>query len=306
MKKFPLPGWLGLFILVLAEVSLLMGSEIVATWFTPIMWTGYILLVDTVVRQIRGTSRLSSNPREIPFLLLISIGVWLLFEMYNLHLHNWEYVGTPADPTLRNLGYAWSFATIMPGVFVTIDLVQAIFSGANSVAHWELAPQANKRSSSLPILLGLVMLLIPLALPEKFAAYLFGSVWLGFIFILEPVNRRIKAISLFPTKGSGNYRSVLAVLFAGLLCGFIWETWNYQSFGSGGAYWIYTIPEPLGTFGGKFGMMPLLGLIGFPPFAWELILLYECIRDLFGGDRRFGSRSATNRGRVENPGTLQR
>jgi hypothetical protein len=137
------------------------------------------------------------------------------------------------------------------------------------------------------------MVLLPLTFPKDIATYLFGSIWSGFILIFEPLNQRIKATSFLSRLRGRDSRSLIAVLVAGILCGFIWESWNFQTFNAGGAYWIYTIPDPLQIFGLKFGMMPVLGLLGFPPFAWELVVIYEFIRKILGGDQRFGLRGLT-------------
>jgi hypothetical protein len=70
-----------------------------------------------------------------------------------------------------------------------------------------------------------------------------------------------------------------------MACGFIWETWNYQAVMAEGAYWVYTIPEPLRIFGWHFGKMPVLGLLGFPPFALELHAFYTLIRETLDLER---------------------
>ena len=104
------------------EILLLAGSRFAATWFTPIMWSGYIMAVDGLVFRLSGSSWLTRRRREFPLLVLLSVGIWLIFEAYNLRLQNWQYLGLPSLPFLRDLGYFWSFATIIPGVFESSDL----------------------------------------------------------------------------------------------------------------------------------------------------------------------------------------
>ena len=89
-------------------------------------------------------------------------------------------------------------------------------------------------------------------------------------------------------RGAGRGRCCLA----GLICGLIWEAWNQQSVAAGGAYWVYLFPEELRPFGWTYGQMPVLGLLGFPPFALELFAFYAIIRESLGGDRIFGDRRA--------------
>lgn len=45
-------GYVGLIIILLAEILLFTGSQIVGRWFTPIVWTGYILLLDALVLRV--------------------------------------------------------------------------------------------------------------------------------------------------------------------------------------------------------------------------------------------------------------
>ena len=102
-----IPGftWFGLAILIGGQAFLAAGSSIVATWLTPIMWTGLILLVDGIVYRLRGRSWLMTRRREFPLLVLASVAVWLIFEAYNLHMKNWHYEGLPANTLARDIGY---------------------------------------------------------------------------------------------------------------------------------------------------------------------------------------------------------
>ena len=292
-KRFTFPWytWLGLAILVGAESMLAGGVRLVAVWFTPIVWTGYILLADGIVSRLRGASWLTSRRREFPLLVLTSVAVWLLFEAYNLHLKNWVYVGVPSSPLLRDLAYFWAFATIMPGVFESAALVEALLPRRSKLAT---DPPVDGRLGPgwLWFLAGVAMVTIPLLLPERTAAYLFAPVWMGFIFVLEPINERLAAPSLRARWRAGDRRPVRALLIGGLLCGFLWEAWNYQAFLTDGGHWIYTIPQALRPFGLHYGKMPVLGLGGFPPFALELYAFYAFARQMLGGDRIFGALSS--------------
>ena len=64
-----------------------------------------------------------------------------------------------------------------------------------------------------------------------------------------------------------------ALLAAGLICGFLWEFWNYWAL----TKWTYTVPY----FGDiKLFEMPVLGYLGFPPFAIECWAMYIFVRSL--------------------------
>src|SRR5690348_11275099 len=125
-RPFPVYGWIGLALLVTAEWLMFRGVEPVATFFTPIAWTCYALAADAAVFAIRGHSRLRNAPAQFAKLALLSIPLWLIFEAYNLRLANWTYVGgIPLSPLVTWLAYAWAFATIWPGIFLTADLIES-------------------------------------------------------------------------------------------------------------------------------------------------------------------------------------
>ncbi len=284
IRRFPRHTWLGVAILIGAELGVAAGSRLLTTWLTPIAWTGTILAVDGCVRRVRGESWLTTRAREAPFLFLASVGIWLLFEAYNFHLRNWAYLGVPHNPLLRDLAYAWSFSTIAPAVFEIADLVQGILGRRSGGVDPRIAGKGS--SGSISILVGLAFVIVPLILPSSIASYLFGAVWLGFIFLVDPINERLGARSLRRLWRSGDRSPILSLLLAGLICGFLWETWNYQAMRAGGAYWVYEIPDALRIFGLRYGQMPVLGLLGFPPFALELSCLYTLFRTLLRLDRR--------------------
>ena len=282
--RYPLHGWLGLLILAGGEAALLLGNSFAATWFTPIMWTGYILAIDGLVYRLQGSSWLTTRRREFPFLALFSVLVWLLFEAYNLRLQNWSYLGLPSNPAVRALGYFWSFATIMPAVFETGDLIAIPLRRSRSKRTTK--PRALRTGPSWAWFVpGIALVTIPPLMPTDLARFLFGFVRIGFIFLLDPINQRLGAPSLRAQMKSGDTTLALSLLAAGMACGFIWETWNYQAVMAEGAYWIYTLPEPLRIFGWHFGKMPVLGLLGFPPFAIELHAFYTLIRESLDLDR---------------------
>jgi len=287
-RTFAWYGWLGIVGLAGGEALILLGNRWAATWFTPLMWTAYILAVDAFVARRTGESWLSTRRREVPLLVLLSIAVWVLFEAYNFHLVNWIYANVPADAIVRLIAFFWSFATIMPGVFETADLVGSFFPARSLPAHTAARPSSTP---AVAWAVGLAMVTIPLAVPQPAAGYLFASVWIGFILLLEPLNLALGAPCPTSDWLRGDRRPVAALLLAGLACGLLWEAWNYQAFLHHGAYWVYTIPHPLRVLGLHYGQMPVLGLGGFPPFALELAAFYAFLKQLLGGKRVFGSPS---------------
>src|ERR1700728_2440164 len=116
-REFPAHGWLGIVTLVCSEMLLFRGVDPVATYFTPIAWSAYILIADAAVFALTGRSRLHDAPKVLAQMTLLSIPLWLIFEGYNLRLENWTYVGVPRELLIAFPGYAWSFATITPAIF---------------------------------------------------------------------------------------------------------------------------------------------------------------------------------------------
>ncbi|MCS7178140.1 MAG: hypothetical protein RML46_01175 [Anaerolineae bacterium] len=275
--RFPLYGWLGALIVVGAEIGLILHQPFISRWFTPIVWTGYILLADGLAFCLRGHSLIRNRPREALMMPWLSIGCWLIFEMYNGSLKNWYYVGVPEEAWMRNLAYLWSFATIFPAIFETADVLE----GLGLFRRTRVAPRPMTAfGSALSFLLGIAFLTIPPILPETARPFTFAFVWIGFILFLEPVNRALGAPSCYRAWEEGNPRPALLLLTAGGICGLLWEFWNFWAT----AGWRYTIPWPL-DFGVYCFRMPILGMLGFPPFAMECYAMYHFVRRLLGGEQ---------------------
>ncbi len=117
---------LGLGIILASEMFLLAGNAWVRTYFTPLVWTGYIVLIDALVAARKGSSPLTTRRGEFLLVLPISIVAWYVFEGVNLLLKSWSYVNLPEGTAARWLGYAWSYATITPAILVTAELVESL------------------------------------------------------------------------------------------------------------------------------------------------------------------------------------
>src|SRR5439155_1050642 len=108
-------GWVGLAIIGAAEVLLFAGEPTVAGWFTPIVWTGYVLFIDALAARFSGRSYLTTDRVEGVLVALASVAGWWLFELYNaprfwrggedaLGLW-WRYHGLEPNPFLRRVVY---------------------------------------------------------------------------------------------------------------------------------------------------------------------------------------------------------
>ena len=185
---FPTYGWFGIAALVGAQWLTFHGIEPIATYFTPVAWSSYILIADAAVLALTGRSRLNNAPVTLLRMAMLSIPLWLIFEAYNLPLQNWEYVGVPQSWAGSLLGYGWSFATITPAIFETSDLVQALLPPLPG-KPWKIPASLENTL----IVLGAACLILPLAVPQWLGARLFAFVWIGFVLLLDPINHRARA-----------------------------------------------------------------------------------------------------------------
>lgn len=258
-------GIVGFFIMALGAVLLFRDVEPVPMFFTPIMWWGYILFSDSLVAKLTGGSLITSSRKNFLWMLPISIVSWLVFEAYNLHLANWEYVNMSESFAVRLLGYTLAFATITPAIYETAHLVQAVFfpeglSGKRIVF--------SGRVTNLFIVLGAVFMVGPLLLPSESSRYLFALVWIGAVPLLDPVNEKLGAPSLLADLERGEWAAFHSLLVSGLVCGFLWEFWNAWAW----TRWVYRVPFWSGI---KFYEMPSVGFLGFLPFALECYVMFN-------------------------------
>ena len=273
-RPFPAHGWLGIAALAGAEGMLFRGVAPVPTYFTPIAWSAYILIVDAAVLALTGRSRLHSAPITVFRMGLLSIPLWLIFEAYNLRLGNWTFVGVPREWLAALAGYGWSFATITPAIFETADLVQALLPPLPSEPR-----NISRTVESVMMVCGALCLILPLVVPQRIVAYLFGLVWVGFVLLLDPVNRRLALPSFLGDISEGFSRRFYGFLFSGWICGWLWEFWNNRA----GAKWHYTLPMFQQQ---KIFEMPAPGYLGFLPFALECFTMYVTAAWLFGWVKR--------------------
>ena len=272
MRVFPYYGWLGLLIILLSQACMLARVEPFYHWHTPIAWTGYILLTDAIVRKRRGNSWLRNNPAELLFVACASVPLWVIFELYNKYsIHNWYYLGLPEVLLLRYAGYLWSFATITPAIFETADLVSSLRDRRAPASGDLPRPRRLGPAAWIAVAAGAAMVLVPVVVHST---YLAAPVWLGFICLIDPLNARAGRESILGDWQDGHAARLVNLLIAGLICGLLWEFWNFW----GGAKWIYNVPILPDV---RIFEMPVLGFGGFPPFAVECFVMYVAARGLF-------------------------
>jgi hypothetical protein len=296
---FPWWGWAGAvlgaasWILAWSRIPGLGGFH--AHTFTP-LWIGFILVVNAFTARRTGRCMLLSRTR--PFLLLfpVSAGFWWSFEYLNRFVGNWRYVGEVDFGAVEYFLFATlPFSTVLPAVLSTRELLLSyrrfdrafrewrpftpapphlelradgvppmdVAKGAIRAPRRRGTPAAGRTGGTRPVAIGLAALLFSCA----------GLVTVGIApdvaFPLVWVAPPMLLISLASLRGephplsgiaSGDWRTAVSSVFAALLCGFFWETWNFGS----AAKWVYAIPyvDALHVF-----EMPLLGYAGYLPFG---------------------------------------
>jgi hypothetical protein len=269
-RRLPFSAWLGLAVMAISEAGMLARVEPFWSWHTPIAWTGYLFFVDGVIWIRRGDSPLMNDRAEVVFAALVSVPLWIIFEEYNKHsLRNWHYEGLPETILVRYFGYAWAFATIWPAVLVTAELAGAL-RDRRAPEYRRVDPRRIPLGPAgwASVLAGAVLLLVPIVRPSEWLA---APVWLGFIFLLDPINARNGAESLRGDLQANHPGRLINLLIAGLICGVLWECWNYWAH----TKWIYSVPVPPHV---KIFEMPVAGYLGFPAFAVECFTMYVFVR----------------------------
>ncbi len=211
--------------------------EPIYTHFYSIAWWTYIVFISGFNHR-RGNSYLMGKPREFGWLFLFSVPTWLFFEVYNFRLENWRYlIGVPEEIYIRWRGYVVAYGTVLPALFETerllrnLGLVQASLKRPTRVSRGLL----NRL-----FLLGCLVMLSVLVKP----GFLFPLVWIGLIFLPDPLVYRFEPeSSVLGRAEKGRYGLIMRLMLAGLLCGFLWEFWDYWS----GAKW--STPFPTSTPG---------------------------------------------------------
>ncbi len=236
-------------------------------------WLGYILAVDALVEIRRANaagaapagSLLSRHPAEFVALFVLSAPIWWVFEGLNNFILNWHYLTAyPYSPAKIIAMSTLDFSTVIPAIFETTELVGTLpfLPRLTSRQTWTIGPRLPWVLMYLGAFAFAGVVLLP-----RFA---FPLVWIWLLLIADPLNHLRGRPSLLAHAARGDWRLPIALALAGVTCGFFWEMWNSLAMPK----WYYTVPF-VGF--GKVFEMPILGYLGYVPFAWELYALYHLI-----------------------------
>lgn len=266
-------GLVGIIIIVLSELNFFFKIEPFASWYFPIIWLGYILTVDALVYKLRKRSLISSRFYLFIGMLIISALFWWLFEFCNFTISNWSYSGLEGvarfgGATAMSFFGTLSFAMVLPAFFETYELIRSIH--LFDKIKLKKKHKITKKFLHVMMVIGVICFLSPIFLPR----FTFPLVWLSFFFILDPINYLHKQPSIIKHLKDRKLVIPLSLLLAGIIMGFFWEFWNYWAVPK----WTYNIPF-VGFF--KIFEMPVLGYLGYFPFAFELYAMYFFVKSLF-------------------------
>ena len=226
------------------------------------LWLGYILILDGLNLIRNGTSPLARSPLHFLLLFVLSAPVWWIFEFLNAFTQNWHYLGGSVYGEYADWIATLHFTTVIPAVFETAELVGTAH-WARRAAHGRKAI-VNRFLELSAFVLGWVSLVCLIVNP----AASFSLLWMCVLLVVDPLNAWLGQPSLMRQVARGDWRMVLSLGAAGLICGFFWEMWNFYSYPK----WYYTVPY-VGFW--KVFEMPLLGYLGYIPFSMELYALYQ-------------------------------
>lgn len=263
MKEKILRGnlYFGAFVFLFSTFFLVARSPFMKTWYYIFAWWSFILIIDSVNYRSSGKSPLSEGVSKFIFMGFISVCAWLIFELFNLRLRNWFYIDLPQGVFQRWLGYFLAFATVIPALKELSQVFQNFFR-RKPLNLFKVRP------SKFLLLGSAVFGILNIGAALLWPRLCFPLVWLGFYFLIEPLNYRLKAVTLLSDIERNDWGNFWAWIFSGLTAGFLWEFWNFWA----GSHWEYSLPYL--DFWHVF-QMPVFGFLGFLPFALEIFVIWN-------------------------------
>ncbi len=265
----------------------------------------------------RETSPIRSRPNRFIVAWLTSIPVWCFFDWINFYyMHAWSYHGLPPHFASRLVGYFVAFAAISPGMFLAAAWFQRLGVRHLTVAS-PSARRSITVALSIGVIVLLTIIIALIGVMQHrgavfmtsmlwligpglivlgtsrnliTAVFIFGlsfttwailladplsnmTLWVGIIYLLDPICHRFGAPSILRDWQEGRYGRTVALMLGGATCGLLWESWNYYAI----AKWTYHLPF-LGDFEHiRYFEMPVLGFLGFLPFAIECWVMLNAI-----------------------------
>lgn len=273
----------GLALVIAGEATIVLHVPDISNFYFPIVWFGYIIALDGFSGDKTGASLWRTSKTLFLVMIPISAGFWWLFEAFNLGVHSWHYVGSNFTPVGFVLYASVCFSTVLLAVWETAACIGRGVSPESQTRAFFAPLMRNRRlENDLPtnsatrighgvsakqiqlLMIGSVLLGVAfIILPVLFPLYAFPLIWGALFFLLDPANYWLGRPSLIYEVLHGRFNTALTFAFAALICGFLWEGWNYWST----VKWVYHVP-----FVSQVHLfeMPLPGYLGYLPFGLEV------------------------------------
>ena len=244
-------------------------ARFVAFNMTPLAWFGYMFLIEGVLTMQRGRSPVRQRPHHFALLFLASVFIWCIFDWINFYsIRAWRYIGMPPGTIDRLPGYVIAFGAIVPGMLMSGQalLNLGLFNWAR-IRPWRMPRWAP----ILSLVVGLGMFIWPLVHHDPVTNL---TLWTSLVFLLDPINLALGRPSMLGDWRNGWFGRTLAAFAGGLICGFLWEFWNYWALSK----WVYNLPFLGSAEHIKYFEMPVIGLLGFLPFGIECWIIWQMMR----------------------------
>ena len=234
----------------------------VTTYWNPLLFTG--VWVGAALLMYAAGPDGHPGWRKHLGLALVSVPVWWWFELANDRVDNWEYLlPHPYNAIEYGVFASIAFSTVVPA----LDAAARLFGVGQSLRVFRVTTAVGTRHL-LEAAVGVAATAVLFVFPRIF----FPLVWVGPFLLLDAAVGLSGGRSLLTEMANGRWRAPVAVALGGLMCGLLWEFWNFWA----APKWIYHVPY-LGYL--KVFEMPVLGYLGYVPFAWSIHQLVWLIED---------------------------
>ncbi len=223
-----------------------------------LLWGCYIGMVAAAYRGLTGHSM---SLRVLLHLAAASAAFWWMFEWLNRFVQNWVYHEVQTFTPIEYLIFATlSFSTVLPAIFSTALFLSQFLPSSGRL---DLRSISGLRPVRSALLVGGAGSLILVGL---FPNELFAFLWLAPLMLL------IGMLSERQLQQSSVLSAPALWACAGVICGVLWELWNWKSL----AGWEYAIPyvDRWDVF-----YMPILGYAGYVPFGVLCGLVAEIVSE---------------------------
>ena len=261
-RSFPWWGWLGLAWLIIAWILAWNRFPWFERWqeftFTP-LWLAYVIVINALSYQRTGRCMMLHQTIRLFLLFPLSAVFWWSFEYLNRFVENWYYVEiSDFGPWEYFIFGTLPYSTVLPAVLGTAEWLKSfpqLSSGLDS--FWHLGIKHQTALVWLMLVTGCAGLSVMSVWPD----YLYTLIWIAPLLLITGLqgitNHETPLLAALTT---GNWQTVWVLALAALVCGFLWELWNFNS----QAHWVYAVP-----YVQRFHLfeMPLLGYAGYLPFG---------------------------------------